>query len=46
MLLIRLRHLKKAIMKRSELKSKYAKKKTSENLKSFKKTKKFLQQII
>ena len=33
--------LRKAIMKRSELENKYAKNKTNENLKSFKKQRKF-----
>ena len=38
--------LRKAIMKRSELESKYVKNKTNENFKSLIKTKKFLRQII
>ena len=38
--------LRKAIMKRLELETKYVKNKTSENLKSYKEQRKFLQQII
>ena len=38
--------LRKAIMKRSQLKSKYLKNKSYQNIKIYKKQKKLLQQII